>query len=91
RTAAVALIVAGAAAGALLCQVHEGLAVAAAACVVLAVTALGSRAAPTTTEAPATAPPTASAAALSTASAAAPSTAPAAAPPTAPSTALPRP
>ncbi|WP_405192082.1 YoaK family protein [Streptomyces anthocyanicus] len=87
RTAAVALIVAGAAAGALLCQVHEGLAVAAAACVVLAVTALGSRAAPATTGAPSTAPPTAPATASSTAPSTASSTAPSTASSTAPSTA----
>ncbi|GAA5075357.1 YoaK family protein [Thermocatellispora tengchongensis] len=41
RVAAVTLITAGAAAGAALCQVHEGLAVAAAALAVLAVTGLG--------------------------------------------------
>ncbi|SER00202.1 Uncharacterized membrane protein YoaK, UPF0700 family [Lentzea xinjiangensis] len=41
RVAAVALLVAGAVAGAALCQVHEGLAVAAAALVVLAVSGLG--------------------------------------------------
>ncbi|WP_434446691.1 YoaK family protein [Lentzea sp. E54] len=41
RSTAVALIVAGAVAGAALCQVHEGLAVAAAAVVVLAVSGLG--------------------------------------------------
>ncbi|WP_399888265.1 YoaK family protein [Streptomyces sp. BBFR51] len=41
RAAAVTLIVVGAATGAVLCQAHEGLAAAAAACVVLAVTALG--------------------------------------------------
>ncbi|MFE1238088.1 YoaK family protein [Streptomyces tendae] len=58
RAAAVALIVAGAAAGAALCQAHEGLAVAVAACVVLAVTALGGTA-PTTTPSRSTAPSTA--------------------------------
>ncbi|MFE6637455.1 YoaK family protein [Streptomyces tendae] len=58
RVAAVALIVAGAAAGAALCQAHEGLAVAVAACVVLAVTALGGTA-PTTNPSRSTAPSTA--------------------------------
>ncbi|MEU8729510.1 YoaK family protein [Streptomyces tendae] len=58
RAAAVALIVAGAAAGAALCQAHAGLAVAVAACVVLAVTALG-RTTPALTHSRSTAPSTA--------------------------------
>ncbi|WP_432082668.1 YoaK family protein [Streptomyces sp. WAC 04229] len=80
RTAAVTLIVLGAATGAVLCRVHEGLAVAVAAGVVLAVTALG-RVAPTTTGSPSTAPSTSTAPSALTA----PSTS------TAPSTALTRP
>ncbi|MFB7657706.1 MULTISPECIES: DUF1275 family protein [unclassified Streptomyces] len=76
RVAAVTLIVLGAATGAVLCRVHEGLAVAAAAGVVLAVTVLG-RVAPTTTGSPSTLT--------------APSTSTAPSPLTAPSTALTRP
>lgn len=58
RSAAVALIVVGAVAGAALCQVHEGLAVAAAAFVVLVVSGLGHAVATTSS----TSPPTGSSA-----------------------------